>query len=236
MRQVDTKRNRGYRIAGTIVVLTAICAAIFIPELDKQKEIPKPRLHARTQNSDQVNIPVNIGNDTTTQVASSTSEKGVKLLFKGVKTDLSPSDKLQIYKSLGFYLSNSQTRFVIDKEQEDAYSAFDARVYVTDMNKDGVDEVFVSYGNSITSGSAGSSVALFIKNGKNEYKSNLDFPGCIGGVLPTKNEGYNDLIIGCPGMDIPVWSWNGKEYVFSKRIQPEKIKSIRATSFEDFVR
>jgi hypothetical protein len=32
-------------------------------------------------------------------------------------------------------------------------------------------------------------------------------------VLPTKNEGYPELLIGGPGFCFPVWGWDGTAYV-----------------------
>jgi len=167
-----------------------------------------------------------------------TISKGVELLFKGVKTTISKTDKIHIYKELGFYLSKNKKHFEIDADPGNYYdyTSFDATVNVTDMNKDGVEEIFVTYGNDYTSGVSGSSIVLFIKDGNNEYKKNLGFPGAIGGVLSTSNQGYNDLSIDAAGLENPIWSWNGKEYVINKNIKSENNDTIKATSLENFIK
>ena len=50
------------------------------------------------------------------------------------------------------------------------------RVEIIDLNVDGVAEVFVHWGNTCTSGTTGSSIVLFVKDGQGRYVSHLGFP------------------------------------------------------------
>lgn len=156
---------------------------------------------------------------------------GVELLFKGVKTKLKKSEKAEIYNNLELILSKSKKQFVSVYCPEDTINglgAFDAKVTVTDMNKDGNEEIFVVYGNVCTSGVAGCSVALFIKT-DNKYELNLNFPGFVEGALNTGFQGYKDLVIATPGMKIPIWRWNGKQYDFHHSITPEELETMKIT-------
>ena len=110
---------------------------------------------------------------------------------------------------------------------------FDAFVYPTDMNKDGKEEVFVLFGNSFTSGMTGSNIIVFIADKNGTYKMNLGFPGMVPDALSTSNLGYNDLLIGGPGFEHPVWRWNGKEYDFSKKVYEKDFEKLKRTAIED---
>jgi hypothetical protein len=165
------------------------------------------------------------------QPANTTSKVAMEL-FRNVKTTLSPAEKNQVASELGFILSgNREEPFAQDKDSKE--NPFTAFVYPVDLNKDGKEEVFVSFGNTFTSGMTGSSISLFIKSASGAYVSNLGFPGTIPDVLSTANMGYPDLLIGGPGFEFPVWKWNGKEYVFSKKVKNEAYDKLKKESLED---
>lgn len=154
---------------------------------------------------------------------------GAKLLFKEVKTKLTIREQNHIYTQLGFHLSKDKNSFTDGTSEEDAFGAL---VLPTDMNKDGIEEIFVSYGNTYTSGMAGADIVLFIKNEKGVYEKNLGFPGLIPDALSSSNKGYPDLVIGGPGFEFPVWRWNGKQYDLHRRIKNEELKTIKTKSIE----
>ena len=100
-------------------------------------------------------------------------------------------------------------------------------VYATDINKDGVEEVFVFYGNSFTSGNTGSSVMLFIRDVHGDWHSCLDNQGAAVSVLASGTNGYNDLAIGIPGFQFPVFGWNGSNYVRIRNITEAQLAATR---------
>jgi len=154
------------------------------------------------------------------------------LLFKDIKTTLTPADKNQIATKLGFVLSGDKDQpFAMDKDSKEY--PFMATVYATDLNKDGKDEIFIVFGNSYTSGAAGSSVSLFIKNAAGGYTDNLGFPGVAPDILSTANLGYPDLLIGGPGFEYPVWRWNGKAYAFYKKVSDSAYGKLKKMSLEE---
>jgi len=154
------------------------------------------------------------------------------LLFKNVKTILTDAEKNVIATKLGFVLSgNNEQPFASDKDSKDF--PFTATVYPTDMNKDGKEEIFILFGNTFTSGNTGSSITLFIKDAKGIYTDQLGFPGTLPDVLATANLGYPDLLIGGPGMEYPVWRWNGKAYAFSKNVKDADYNKLKMQSAEE---
>jgi hypothetical protein len=164
-------------------------------------------------------------------VKSQTLGNGAALLFKNVNTKLTIAEKNKIFDSLGFKISKDKKQFITDDASADY--PFDAFVYPADLNKDGKEEVFILYGNSYTSGMAETSVAVFIADKNNVYRMNLGFPGTLPDVLATNNSGYPDLLIGGPGMEFPVWRWNGKTYVYFKEVKDADYEKLKKTSLED---
>jgi hypothetical protein len=151
------------------------------------------------------------------------------LLFKNVKTKLTIAEQNEIAKKLGFILSaNKEQPFASDKDSKDY--PFAALVMPTDMNKDGKEEIFISFGNSYTSGNAESSVSLFIKNAAGTYTLNLGFPATTPNALATSNQGYLDLLIGGPGMEYPVYRWNGKEYAYLRDVKDADYGKLKSTN------
>jgi len=151
------------------------------------------------------------------------------VLFKNVKTKLTIAEQNQIATKLGFILSADKDQpFAADKDSKDY--PFAALVMPTDMNKDGKEEIFISFGNSYTSGNAESSVSLFIKNAAGIYTLNLGFPGTTPDALATANQGYLDLLIGGPGMEYPVYRWNGKEYAYLRDVKDADYGKLKSTN------
>jgi hypothetical protein len=157
--------------------------------------------------------------------------KGAALLFKNVKSKLTASQKNKIFDSLGFKVSNDGKQFILDAESADF--PFDAFVYPTDLNKDAKEEIFVVFGNTFTSGNTGSSIVAFIADKSDVYKMNLGFPGVLPDALATANLNYPDLLIGGPGMEFPVWRWNGKMYDYFKTVKDADYDKLKKTSVED---
>ncbi len=162
---------------------------------------------------------------------SNTLSKGAALLFKNIKTKLTALQKNKIFDSLGFKISKDGKQFIANDEAADY--PFDAIIYPTDMNKDAKEEIFIVYGNSYTSGMAGSSIVVFIADKNGLYKKNLNFPGMLPDALSTNNSGYPDLLIGGPGMEFPVWRWNGKAYDYYKEVKDADYEKLKKTNVEE---
>ena len=154
------------------------------------------------------------------------------VLFKNVKTKLTAADKNAIAAKMGFVLSGDKDRpFASDKDSKEY--PFGAVVLPTDMNEDGQEEIFISFGNTYTSGMAGSSIALFIKDAKGAYADQLGFPGLAPDALEPIGKGYPDLLIGGPGFEYPVWGWDGKAYVFSRTVKDADYGQLKKKGVEE---
>ncbi|HTE01925.1 MAG TPA: hypothetical protein VK668_21700 [Mucilaginibacter sp.] len=174
-------------------------------------------------------VPV-ITTKSKTELATTLNEE-TKVLFQNTKSKLSVKDKNAIAKLLGFPLSRDKKQFILDKGSADY--PFDILVYPTDLNKDGTEEIFITYGNTYTSGLAGSSVQLFIRDPYGDWHANLGFPGVTPDALGTGNAGYPDLLIGGPGNVFPVWRWNGKAYDLNRKVVDAQLKTLKASSIEN---
>jgi hypothetical protein len=131
-----------------------------------------------------------------------------KILFAEGSGDLSQMQQNEIANFLGLDLSPDSTRLV----DQACGQEVDSAVRFEDLNSDGEPEVIVDYGNTCTSGMAGTSVAVFIRDGEGHYRLNLGFPGLIVAVRPSTNQGFADLLIGGPGFCFALWRWTGAEY------------------------
>lgn len=165
-------------------------------------------------------------------MSQSTLTEGAVLLFKNSKSTLSIIEKNKLFIDTKFRLSKDRKQFVAEEDENKDYP-FGARVFPTDLNKDGKEEVFIVFGNTFTSGNTGSSVYLFVKNASGKYENQLGFPGMTPDALTTGNKGYPDLVIGGPGMEYPVWRWNGNSYAYFRRITDADYAKAKKTSVEE---
>ena len=135
--------------------------------------------------------------------------EGYEILFKGTASKLSQKEKQQIFKKLGFQLSKDKKFIVEDTCGADVSPSIE----IVDLNGDGVEEVFVNWGNTCTSGMAGQSITLFVKDRSGQFIENLGFPGSYE-KLATRNKGFPDLLISGPGFCHGVWQWSGAKYEY----------------------
>lgn len=129
------------------------------------------------------------------------------LLFSGTASKLSVEERTTIAGSLGLVVSPDGTQ-LLDVTCGQPVST---SVRVRDLNADGRAEVVVDWGNTCTSGMAGTSVAVFVKDVNGRYNANLGVPGLIAEVRPAES-GFADLLVGGPGFCFGLWRWNGVAY------------------------
>lgn len=138
--------------------------------------------------------------------AAHAQAEGHRILFPD-STTVSEDDQRGIFQQLGYTVSADGTAL----EAPDCGTIY-SQVEETDLNGDGVVEIFVQGGNSCTSGMAGSSIVLFIKEAGGSYNSHLGFPAGGWSKLETSNAGFPDLAIGGPGFCEAVYRWDGTTY------------------------
>jgi hypothetical protein len=167
----------------------------------------------------------------TIQAQTGISE-GARLLFSGIKSKLTSKEKNQIYLNTSFVLAADKKQFQFGDDPTAAQFPFTPSVFVIDLNKDSTEEICLVFGNNYTSGNIGSNVLLFIKNKQGIYQSNFGFSGSMPQVLTTVSKGYPDLVIGGPGDELPVWRWDGKQYVFHRKISRSILEKKKALTIK----
>jgi hypothetical protein len=154
------------------------------------------------------------------------------LLFKDVRTKLSVAEKNAIAADTGFVLTGDAAQpFALDEQSRE--HPFSAEVLPTDMNADGREEIFIVFGNTYTSGMTGSSVDLYIRNAEGRYTNQFGFPGLVPDALEEKRFGYPDLVIGGPGLEYPVWRWDGRTYLFGRMITDADYGGLRKEGIDE---
>ncbi len=151
------------------------------------------------------------------------ASEGYEILFRGVTSQLTSEEQKQIFQQLEFCLSDNGKFYTDYCDDRDVSPA----VEVVDLNGDGVDEVFVYWGNFGTSGNAERSISLFIKDSFGRYVMNLGFPAISYRILAAKNQGFPDLEFGGPGFCRGVWQWNGHKYEYECSREEEPGACVR---------
>jgi hypothetical protein len=147
------------------------------------------------------------------QAKTTALSEGAALLFKDGKSKLTNDEKNWLFKQLGFTLSKDKKQFMSDEYE------VTVEPYVTDINKDGTEEVFIVMLSTALFGNTGQSFDLYTKNKTGNFEKQTDLGGGIAMILSTKNAGYPDIAIGGPGFEFPAYRWDGKKYTYFKKIK-----------------
>lgn len=124
-------------------------------------------------------------------------------------------------------LLKAELRDIAAFEGGDTNKALEAVSYAKiDVNQDGKPERFYHIGSSYF-GQAGAAVLMQWQDNGKGWQRILDVSnGTLSGVLPGKQNGYTDLLLGGPGMDAPIWRWNGKQYDFFQKVPYDRLKQV----------
>jgi hypothetical protein len=152
---------------------------------------------------------------------------GAALLFKNVKTNATVPEKNKLFQLLDLTLAPDQMGFTMAEYDVETY------VYPTDMNKDGVDELFIGFGSVALFGNVGESFALYIKDKSGAYKLAESFSGRPT-ILSAANLGYPDIMVGGPGFEFPVYRWNGRAYAMHRKIKDSALNNKNSTDIEEY--
>lgn len=156
-----------------------------------------------------------------------TMTEGTRMLFGDSQSKLTPAEKNSIFRQLGLGVKPDKKGFRMD--------GFDvgAKAYPVDLNKDGVEEVFVIM-DGLLFGNTGEGVALFIRNTAHQYEQQDEVAGGIAVILDTQSGGYPDLVIAGPGFEFPKYRWNGKSYVYVGTISDEMLENTETMRVEEY--
>ncbi|MGE4132935.1 MAG: hypothetical protein AB7F86_14940 [Bdellovibrionales bacterium] len=130
--------------------------------------------------------------------------------------DLSDEEQQSIFKVLDIKTASDGTLRGAECEND----PMDVEMQPLDLNNDGQTEVFVTWGNTCTSGATGSSLSLMIKNPSGEWVDQFGFPAATFQLLEEVHDGYPDILVGGRGFCQPIYTWRGSKYELDRR-QPE---------------
>ena len=152
---------------------------------------------------------------------------GAALLFGGVKSNASVAEKNEVFKGLALALGADKKSFESDG------SPVDAKVYPTDINGDGQEELFVVMGSVALYGNTGQGFELHMRDKSGKLKLQPDISGTgIPLILTVKNLGYPDILLGGPGFEHPVYRWNGNNYTMNRKVKDGAPSSKHAIDVE----
>ena len=159
--------------------------------------------------------------------AESGLSEGAQTLFAQTFSRLTVAQKNAVFQKLGLKLAPDKKGFLMD-----GYDV-GAKAYPVDLNKDGLEEVFVVM-DGVLFGNTGQGVALFIKNSDQVYEQQTEVAGGIAVILDTKKKGYPELVIAGPGFEFPLYRWNGKSYAYVGIISDDELQNANTSSVEDY--
>jgi len=142
----------------------------------------------------------------------------VPAVFAADESRLNADEQQQLLDTLGelFGLSADGTHF----EDPDC-GDIGLEATPVDLNADSSYEVFVQWGNSCTSGAAGRSLMLFIKDASGAFRPQLGFPALGWRERRNAGQDWPDLVLGGPGFCHPVWTFKNEQYAFRCNLPEE---------------
>jgi hypothetical protein len=157
---------------------------------------------------------------------ASAATEGARLLFQQSGSRLTAAEKNTLFRQLGLQVAADKKGFRMDGFN------VGARAYPVDLNKDGMEEVFVVM-DGLLFGNTGQGVALFIKNSTGVYVQQEEVAGGIAVILDRQSGGYPELVIAGPGFEFPLYRWNGKTYTYVRNISDDELQSAQTSSVEE---
>jgi hypothetical protein len=160
--------------------------------------------------------------------SAATLAEGARLMFKNVKTKTLDAEKNFLFQKTGLHLAADKKGFMLEE------FPVEVSVYPTDMNGDGKEEIFIVMYSPAMYGNVGTDFLLFIKNSAGAFVKQTDIGGGIPTILTAKSGGYNDILVGLPGMEFPVYKWNGTKYIRYKTIKDAAMKTVKTKDIKAF--
>ena len=212
--------NRGFAVFATIVVLIARNCIFCRKRLTFREVQPfKPRNIFEMKKLFLMLVFLSIAVSLLSQTNQVQLTDGARVLFSNVKSKLTNEEKNWIFKQLGFTLSKDKKKFLSGD--------FEVGVtpYVTDLNNDKKEEVFVVMQSEPVFGNVGENFSLFAKNDTGKFEKQTELGGGIAMILNTVNKGYPDIAVGGPGFEFPIYRWDGKKYKYQSILKDADLQS-----------
>ncbi|MEN9569850.1 MAG: hypothetical protein RL172_1081 [Bacteroidota bacterium] len=143
---------------------------------------------------------------------------GAVLLFKNSNSKFTNQEKNWLFTETKLQVSKDKKGFKMDE-----YEVI-ATAYITDINKDGAEEVFIVLQSGALYGNTGEDFMLYIKNNSGMLQRQ-DIGGGLAMIFTSnKANAYPDIAVGGPGFEFALYKWNGKKYAYSKKITDAAIQ------------
>ncbi len=147
-----------------------------------------------------------------------------KIIFKNVKTKLTNEEKN--FFSKGIYVQKADKNLLTVSEDGEDQGVLDVEIYPTDLNKDGVEEIFMRTSGTFF-GQGLQDLSLYIKNKNGKYVLQEGIASPRMYVHGVGIAGYPDLIGGQPEepgfnhpkMKVDTYRWDGTKYSLYKKNQ-----------------
>lgn len=148
------------------------------------------------------------------------------LIFKNKNSKLTIAQKNEIALLSKFKLNKAKNKIIGYTAKYDALELFPL-----DLNNDGVEEIFI-IGHSELSGPSGE-CWFFIADKTGHYKGGFNDEGkqsiswnASPLILTTKTNGWLEITMSVPGMEMPILSWTDKGYKITKRVDAMNSKLV----------
>ncbi|NNF74555.1 MAG: hypothetical protein HKN00_05180 [Flavobacteriaceae bacterium] len=158
--------------------------------------------------------------------------KNASVLFENSFSTLSNAEKIEIFKLTGFELAANESQFYLSDDPDTADDPFDVKVLPLDLNDDGTEEIAIEYGNNTSSGIAGKSTLLIVKDMEGNYGVNFGFPGTLV-FLNINPFTLPDILVRNRQPGFPIWRWNGMTYNIHEQFDNKKLSKMRITYLTD---
>jgi hypothetical protein len=159
---------------------------------------------------------------------ASAQNNGPTLLFANSNSRLADAEKKLVYQKLQLKPAPGGSGFLSGDFDVEAH------IYPTDINGDGIEDVFVVMSSAGLYGNTGQGFVLFMKNAAGSYtQREFSGPG-IPAFLKTKSQGVPDLLVSGAGFEHPVYRWNGSSYGLHRTLKDGSAESNTAQYLEDY--
>jgi len=152
-------------------------------------------------------------------------QKGVRLLFKGVKTTIKEMHQEEIYDSLGLVLAPDGKHLANPKDSLLKGSVLRVKLYPLDISGNIDEDLFIWYGNGHPEKDLGT-VFLFIKALGYGYETNLGFEAKLPRFIKTSNWSWPDLLITDKDGKNTVWRWDSDYYRYYRNVDRQAIDTL----------
>lgn len=153
------------------------------------------------------------------------SSMDAELMFRSVKSTLSPQEKNQVLKISGLVVNNETGKFQMEGEDTEV------QLMPLDLNNDKKEDLFIITFSMFLYGNTGQGFTLLMKDENNQFESVLSLPG-IPELIYDGTNAMPAIQVGGPGFDFPVYVWKHSHYVLDKSY---KVKN-KVTPIEELSR